>query len=64
MENIPTFVEQLSSVAQEEVEQITNSSATIFAIVSILNTIGDVSTSIQKETMRVSTYRTLQMPSC
>ncbi|KAG7259453.1 hypothetical protein CRUP_030268, partial [Coryphaenoides rupestris] len=51
-DTVPTFVEQLSMVVQSQLQpQITNSSATISAIVDILNTIGDVTTSIDEKTM-------------
>lgn len=55
-DTVPAFVQELSTVVQSQLvqTQITNSSATIFAIVDILNTIGFVTTSIGQNTMLVS----------
>ncbi|XP_047184732.1 uncharacterized protein LOC118290626 isoform X4 [Scophthalmus maximus] len=52
VEEVPQFVLNLSTVVQQEKTEIANSSATISAIVDILNTIANVSTAVNKTVMQ------------
>uniref|UniRef100_A0A8D3CAY6 G-protein coupled receptor 116 n=1 Tax=Scophthalmus maximus TaxID=52904 RepID=A0A8D3CAY6_SCOMX len=51
-QEVPQFVLNLSTVVQQEKTEIANSSATISAIVDILNTIANVSTAVNKTVMQ------------
>ncbi|XP_070706014.1 adhesion G protein-coupled receptor F5-like [Pempheris klunzingeri] len=51
-ENVPQFSANLSTTVMEDKTEITNSSATISAIVEILNTIANVSTDITEPVMQ------------
>ncbi|XP_015259695.1 PREDICTED: adhesion G protein-coupled receptor F5-like [Cyprinodon variegatus] len=51
-QEIPVFTGNLSKAVQKEEKQITKSSATISAIVNILNTIASVSTDVKEDVMQ------------
>lgn len=60
-EDVPDFVSNLTAVIQSGALQsdIANSTATISALVEILNTIANIYTVVDKSVMQVSRYRTL-----
>ncbi|XP_068998114.1 adhesion G protein-coupled receptor F4 [Embiotoca jacksoni] len=51
VEGVPVFVVELKDAVQEEKENISNSSATISAIVDILNTIANISDVVSEDVM-------------
>ncbi|XP_054900683.1 uncharacterized protein LOC129369293 [Poeciliopsis prolifica] len=51
-EEVPEFTGNLTKAVNEKVQQVTQSPATISAIVDILNTIGSVSNNIEKDVMK------------
>lgn len=52
-DQVPTFVKKLNVVVQEAAAEITNSSATIAAIVQILNNVASISTAINQTVAQV-----------
>lgn len=56
-DQVPGFVEELSTTVQEETAGITNSSATIAAIVAILNTVTNISTTVDEAVATVGCLR-------
>lgn len=52
-EEVPTFVAALNAVVLEEEAEITNSTATIAAIVEILNTVANISTAVNESVAQV-----------
>lgn len=58
-DQVPALVEELNLVVQEEAADITNSSASIAAIVQILNNVANISTAVNVAVAQVgclSTY--------
>lgn len=53
-DQVPTFVEQFNTVVKDEIAEITNSSATIAAVVQILSNIANVSTAFEESVAKVS----------
>ncbi len=53
VEEIPEFSANLSTSVQDEQDDIVNSSATISAIVDILNNIANISTTVTENVMQV-----------
>ncbi|MEQ2294547.1 hypothetical protein AMECASPLE_005046 [Ameca splendens] len=58
-EEVPTFTEILSTAVKDEEKQITKSSATISAIVSILNIIASVSKDVEEDVMQMLRRRSI-----
>lgn len=53
VEEVPQFVEELSTTSQTEITGITSSPSTISAIVDILNNVAVVSTGVNETVMEV-----------
>lgn len=52
-DEIPTFVEKLNMTVQDKIAEITNSSATIAAIVEIINNVANISTAVDEAVAKV-----------
>lgn len=57
-DQVPTFVEKLNMVVQEETAEVKNSSGTIAAIVQILNNVVNISTAVNEAVAQVGCLST------
>lgn len=63
-DDVPTFVEKLNTVVKEELAEVTNSSATIDAIVQILSNVVNISTAVNESVAQVDSLSIYSFFNC